>query len=160
MGAITRSPLTGTFLDSYGSGAFAGDLARALRPCYGVADTGRAAEPQVLVVENGTATFRPAGDLWGRDVAATAAALEGSVATVGPAGENRVRYGTIVTGGGTHHAGRGGARGDGREWPQGGRGEGRRPGPARFGPAAPGGVRTTVPGGRPGALARRRRDRL
>jgi aldehyde:ferredoxin oxidoreductase len=101
--------LTGTFLDSYGGGAFAGDLARALRPCYGVAVTGRAAEPQVLVVENGTATLRPAGDLWGRDVAATAAALEGSVATVGPAGENRVRYGTIATGGGTHHAGRGGA---------------------------------------------------
>jgi aldehyde:ferredoxin oxidoreductase len=107
--AVTRSPLTGTFLDSYGGGAFAGDLARALGPLSGVAVTGRAAEPRVLVVENGEGRLRPAGDLWGRDLAATDDALDGSVAAVGPAGEHRVRYATIATGGGAHHAGRGGA---------------------------------------------------
>jgi aldehyde:ferredoxin oxidoreductase len=107
--AVTRSPLTGAVLDSYGGGAFAGDLARSLGPLSGVAVTGRAPDPRVLVVENGEGRLRPAGDLWGRDVAATTAALEGSVAAVGPAGENRVHYATVATGGGAHHAGRGGA---------------------------------------------------
>jgi len=107
--AITRSPLTGTFLDSYAGGAFGGDLARALGPLSGVALSGRAADPQVLVVEDGGGTLRPAGDLWGADVVEASEAFDGAVACVGPAGEHRVRYATIATDGGDHHAGRGGA---------------------------------------------------
>lgn len=107
--AITRSPLTGAFLDSYSGGSFADDLAGALGPLAGVAVTGRAPEPQALVLEDGAATLQPAGDLWGNDVVETCDILEGSVACVGPAGENNVRYATIASGGGDHHAGRGGA---------------------------------------------------
>ena len=107
--AITKSPLTGAFLDSYSGGEFAGALAGALEDCLGAFITGRADDPLALVIEDGTATLEPAGELWGADAEATAEALEGNVACVGPAGEKRVSYATIAADGGDHHAGRGGA---------------------------------------------------
>ncbi|QCC49139.1 aldehyde ferredoxin oxidoreductase family protein [Halobellus limi] len=107
--AITRSPLTGTFLDSYSGGEFASSLVGALGGALGVAITGQADEPTVLEIADGTATLSPADDLWGRDVVETCDAFEGAVACAGPAGENRVRYATIASDGGDHHAGRGGA---------------------------------------------------
>jgi aldehyde:ferredoxin oxidoreductase len=106
--AITKSPLTGAFLDSYSGGEFAGALAGALSDCLGVLITGRADEPMALTIEDGTATLEPT-DTWGTDAAATAEAFEGQVACIGPAGENRVNYATIAADGGDHHAGRGGA---------------------------------------------------
>ncbi|MFD1599400.1 aldehyde ferredoxin oxidoreductase family protein [Halobellus rarus] len=107
--AITRSPLTGAFLDSYSGGEFAAALVGALDGALGVAITGRAEEPTVLELDDGTATLSSARDLWGRDVVETCDALADPVACVGPAGENRVRYATIASDGGDHHAGRGGA---------------------------------------------------
>ncbi|WP_336345248.1 aldehyde ferredoxin oxidoreductase family protein [Halalkalicoccus ordinarius] len=107
--AITKSPLTGAFLDSYSGGEFAGALAGSLGNCLGVMITGRAVEPLALVVEDGEATLEPAGELWGADAEATAETLEGRVACIGPAGEKRVSYATIAADGGDHHAGRGGA---------------------------------------------------
>jgi aldehyde:ferredoxin oxidoreductase len=107
--AITRSPLTGTFLDSYGGGEFGAALAGGLNPGLGIAVTGRADEPTVLELGGGDARLVPASDLWGSDVVETSEALEGRVACVGPAGEHRVRYATIASDGGDHHAGRGGA---------------------------------------------------
>ncbi|WP_256289305.1 aldehyde ferredoxin oxidoreductase family protein [Halobellus inordinatus] len=107
--AITRSPLTGTFLDSYSGGDFAANLVGALDGALGVAITGQAEEPTVLELDDGEATLSPEPDLWGRDVVETCDAFESSVACVGPAGENRVRYATIASNGGDHHAGRGGA---------------------------------------------------
>ncbi|MFD1685989.1 aldehyde ferredoxin oxidoreductase family protein [Halobellus litoreus] len=107
--AITRSPLTGTFLDSYSGGTFASSLVGALDGALGVAITGQADEPVALELEDGAATLSAATDLWGRDVVETCDAFEGTVACVGPAGENRVRYATIASDGGDHHAGRGGA---------------------------------------------------
>jgi aldehyde:ferredoxin oxidoreductase len=107
--AITRSPLTGTFLDSYSGGGFAAALVGALDGALGLAVTGRSDEPLVLEVDDGSATLAPAADLWGRDVIETCDALDGAVACVGPAGENEVRYATIASDGGDHHAGRGGA---------------------------------------------------
>ncbi|WP_336023715.1 aldehyde ferredoxin oxidoreductase family protein [Halobellus salinisoli] len=107
--AITRSPLTGTFLDSYSGGNFASALVGALDGALGIAVTGRSDEPQVLEIEDGEATLSPAGDLWGRDVVETCGTFDGAVACVGPAGENRVRYATVASDGGDHHAGRGGA---------------------------------------------------
>jgi aldehyde:ferredoxin oxidoreductase len=107
--AITRSPLTGAFLDSYSGGGFAAALVGALGDGIGVAITGRAEEPVVLELEDGDATLSPAADLWGRDVVETCDALDGQVACIGPAGEHRVRYATLATDGGDHHAGRGGA---------------------------------------------------
>jgi aldehyde:ferredoxin oxidoreductase len=107
--AITRSPLTGTFLDSYSGGDFAAALVAALDGALAVAITGRADEPVVLELDDGDATIVPAAALWGRDAVETCDALDGAVACVGPAGENRVRYATIASDGGDHHAGRGGA---------------------------------------------------
>ncbi|MFB6091076.1 MAG: aldehyde ferredoxin oxidoreductase family protein [Halobellus sp.] len=107
--AITRSPLTGTFLDSYSGGAFAGALVGALDGALGVAVTGASDEPQVLEIDDGEAALRSAADLWGRDVVETCDAFDAPAACVGPAGENRVRYATIASDGGDHHAGRGGA---------------------------------------------------
>jgi aldehyde:ferredoxin oxidoreductase len=106
---VTRSPLTGAFLDSYSGGAFATALAGALKNSLGIAVTGRAEEPMVLELEDGDGTLRPAADLWGSNVAAACDALDGPVACIGPAGEHRVRYATIASDGGDHHAGRGGA---------------------------------------------------
>jgi len=106
---VTRSPLSGTFLDSYSGGEFAAGLVGALGDAIGVVVAGRAEEPTVLELEDGRGTLRSAPELWGRDVVETCDALEGRVACVGPAGERRVRYATVASGGGDHHAGRGGA---------------------------------------------------
>ena len=107
--AITRSPLTGTFLDSYSGGDFADGLVAALDGALAVAITGVSEKPVVLELDDGEATLVPADDLWGRDVVKTCDALDGAVACVGPAGENQVNYATIASDGGDHHAGRGGA---------------------------------------------------
>jgi aldehyde:ferredoxin oxidoreductase len=107
--AITKSPLTGTFLDSYSGGAFADGLVGALDGAFGVAVTGQATEPVVLELDAGEVTLSPAAELWGRDAIETCEALDGAVACVGPAGENEIRYATIASDAGDHHAGRGGA---------------------------------------------------
>ncbi|WP_435176798.1 aldehyde ferredoxin oxidoreductase family protein [Halorussus sp. AFM4] len=107
--AVTRSPLTGAFLDSYAGGDFAGALAGALDDVIAVLVEGAADEPTVLRIRDGDAALEPAGDLWGGDAAETAEALDAPAACVGPAGERRVRYATIASDGGDHQAGRGGA---------------------------------------------------
>ena len=108
--AVTKSPLTGAFLDSYGGGTFPGRLAASLGPHLGVLVTGAADEPVVLSLSGGEATIEPAGDLWGLDTAATDDRFpDAAVACIGPAGENAVRYATVASDGGDHHAGRGGA---------------------------------------------------
>ena len=107
--AITKSPLTGTFLDSYSGGSFPDRLAGALPDCLAVLVTGRAADPVRLVLEDGDGRLEPA-ETWGRDTVETAAAFpDAGVACVGPAGEHRVAFATIASDGGDHHAGRGGA---------------------------------------------------
>ena len=106
--AITKSPLTGAFLDSYSGGDFAGALSGALSDCLGVLVTGRAEEPMALVITEGGATLEVT-EMWGGDTKETCEAFEGAVACIGPAGENQVNYATIAADGGDHHAGRGGA---------------------------------------------------
>jgi len=106
--AVTKSPLTGTFLDSYSGGRFPGALRGSLGDHLGLLVEGRAEEPVRLVVSGGAARIEPA-ETWGRDAAETCAAYEGVVACIGPAGENRVSYATIASDRTEHHAGRGGA---------------------------------------------------
>ena len=107
--AVTKSPLTGGFLDSYAGGTFPETLAGALSEHVGVLVTGAASEPVRLAVADDDATLEPAGT-WGADTAETAAAFpDAAVACIGPAGEKRVRYATIASDAGEHHAGRGGA---------------------------------------------------
>jgi len=106
--AITKSPLTGGFLDAYAGGEFPDALAGALGRHVALLITGAAEEPVRLVVADGDVTVEPAST-WGADVTDTAAALDAPAACIGPAGERTVRYATIATDGGDHHAGRGGA---------------------------------------------------
>jgi aldehyde:ferredoxin oxidoreductase len=106
--AITKSPLTGTFLDSYAGGRFPGVLAGAVPRHLGLLVEGRADEPVRIDVAEDDATIEPAAT-WGAETSATSEGVEGAVACIGPAGENQVAYATISTDGGDHHAGRGGA---------------------------------------------------
>jgi aldehyde:ferredoxin oxidoreductase len=107
--AITKSPLTGAFLDSYAGGAFPGALAGALDDHLGVLVVGAADDPVRLVVEGGDARIEPA-ESWGADAVETARAFpDAAVACIGPAGEYRVSYATIASDEADHHAGRGGA---------------------------------------------------
>jgi aldehyde:ferredoxin oxidoreductase len=106
--AVTKSPLTGTFLDSYAGGSFPPALAGALPDCLGVIVQGAAAEPLSLVIEDGEGRLEPA-DCWGQDTVETASAYpDASVACIGPAGEQEVVYATVASDAGDHHAGRGG----------------------------------------------------
>jgi aldehyde:ferredoxin oxidoreductase len=106
---VTKSPVTGCFLDSYAGGRFPARLAGALGEHRGLVVTGAAAEPVRVVVADGTARVEPA-TTWGADTAETAASFpDGAVACIGPAGEHRVAAATVASDGGDHHAGRGGA---------------------------------------------------
>ena len=106
---VTKSPLTGAFLDSYSGGFFPDRLAGALEDCMGILVTGCADEPVRLEVEEGHGRLEPA-ETWGKDTVETAAAFpDAAVACVGPAGERGVTYATVASDGGEHHAGRGGA---------------------------------------------------
>ena len=108
--AVTKSPLTGAFLDSYGGGSFASRLTGSLGDHLGVVIEGAADDPVALSIAGGEATIEPAGDLDGLDAAETDARYpDAAVACIGPAGEAGVRYATIASDGGDHHAGRGGA---------------------------------------------------
>ena len=107
---VTKSPLTGTFLDSYAGGTMAGRLAGSLGEHVGLLVTGRAARPVSLSVADGNVTLESADDCWGLDAReADERFPDAAVACIGPAGEHRVAYATIATDGGEHHAGRGGA---------------------------------------------------
>jgi aldehyde:ferredoxin oxidoreductase len=107
--AITKSPLTGTFLDSYSGGRFPAELTGALGKHMGLLVTGQADRPVAIVVEDGIARLDPAEEVWGRDAVTTDEAFGGAVACIGPAGENSVGYATIASEHAEHHAGRGGA---------------------------------------------------
>ncbi len=107
--AITKSPLTGIFVDSYTGGTFAEAFVGALAAHAGIIITGRADEPVMLHLADGSGTIEPATEQWGLDVAETTDSIDnGAVACIGPAGEAKVRYATIATDAGKHHAGRGG----------------------------------------------------
>ncbi|MFP4626484.1 MAG: aldehyde ferredoxin oxidoreductase family protein [Natronomonas sp.] len=107
--AITKSPLTGAFLDSYAGGDFPLTLAGALENHIAILVTGRASEPIRLEVEAGTARIEPTST-WGADTVETDRSFpEASVACIGPAGERQVAYATIASDEARHHAGRGGA---------------------------------------------------
>ncbi|MCD6461631.1 MAG: aldehyde ferredoxin oxidoreductase family protein [Thermoplasmata archaeon] len=108
---VTRSPLTGGFLDSHAGGHF-GPAMRRSGWDY-ILIEGRADEPLYLLVSPEGVEFNPADDLWGKDVFHTERTLKErhrpcEVASIGQAGENLVRYAAIATG--LHrHYGRGGA---------------------------------------------------
>ena len=119
-----RSPLTGLWGEANVGGFFGAELKFA--GYDGVLVTGRAAKPVYLLIDRGRASLEPADDIWGRDTydvadllaarhggggaeadgdgasaapaqaAGTAKLRRPRVFTIGPAGENLVRYAAIV----------------------------------------------------------------
>ncbi len=109
---VTRSPLTGAFLDSYASGALAVELKFAGYDALVI--TARASSPCYLWIEDDRVCFRDADRLWGSDTFDTEDEIrrqthpEAGVITIGPAGENLARFASINSDY-FRQAGRGGA---------------------------------------------------
>jgi len=110
---LSRSPLTGIYLDS----AAGGKLANAIkRSGYdGLLIKGKAEQPSYIFIQNGEVQILPAGDVWGKTTHQTEEILRerhklagrGSVLAIGPAGENLVPF-ACTTNDWYHQAGRGG----------------------------------------------------
>ena len=98
-----KSPLTGGIGETRTEGPFGMAIKGA--DIDAIIITGTAEKPTILKVENGTAEFLPAGELWGQTTSAAQAVLEekygegAHYALIGPAGENCVRFASIVTDG-------------------------------------------------------------
>jgi aldehyde:ferredoxin oxidoreductase len=104
---VSKSPLTGTILDSNSGGFWGKELHYAGYDALIV--HGKAEKPVYLIVKDEEVQFEDASSLWGLDVEATTNKLKeyGSVACIGPAGEKGVLYAGIMNDL-THTAGRGG----------------------------------------------------
>ena len=109
---VTKSPLSGFIGDSLSSSHFALELKRT--GLDAVVITGRASSLVYIVITDDAVEIRDAEPLRGKTPGETEAIIRGElsladirVATIGAAGENRVRFATISNEG--RHAGRGGA---------------------------------------------------
>lgn len=102
-----RSPLTGTVCHSSMGGMFASRLKSAGIDLLRV--VGKSANPAVLAISGERAELLRVDSLWGKGVSETVNSLahRGSVAAIGPAGENGVLFACIMSSGG-NAAGRGG----------------------------------------------------
>ncbi|KYK30206.1 MAG: hypothetical protein AYK23_04605 [Candidatus Proteinoplasmatales archaeon SG8-5] len=97
---VTRSPLTGGFLDSH-AGGHSGTGIKLSGYDYAVI-RGKASSPVYLKISRDGAQFSGASSLWGKGCFETESTLKqknpkGTVMSVGPAGENLVRYACINT---------------------------------------------------------------
>lgn len=96
LGAFTKGPLTGAFLESYSGGTMARSLQETGWDALVV--TGAAAGPIWLDVDSAGAQLRAANDLWGQDVFTADDRIRddldrrSSTLVIGPAGENRVAF--------------------------------------------------------------------
>ncbi|MDD5748140.1 MAG: aldehyde ferredoxin oxidoreductase family protein [Actinomycetota bacterium] len=95
----TKSPLTGTIA----SASLGGDFAVKLKSCGydGLILRGKSPRPVIIDITQGKFKIREAEKLWGQNTVRTQELLRSEVAStlcIGPAGENLVRYATIVSG--------------------------------------------------------------
>lgn len=108
---VTKSPRTGTFLDSYCGGRLG--FALRLSGLLGIGIIGRADSPLIVRFDGGNVSFEEASSLWGKSTYETEDLLEAStdetwqVLTIGPAGERRSPLAGVFSHG--RCAGRGGA---------------------------------------------------
>ncbi len=110
---VTKSPLTGTFLDSYAGGHFGSELKFA--GFDAIMLKGKAKQPAYLWINDGEAQIKSAEELWGSDTHETEKLIKEElgdkdvkVAAIGPAGENLVRF-SCITNELYRQSGRGGA---------------------------------------------------
>jgi aldehyde:ferredoxin oxidoreductase len=95
-----KSPLTKTLADSSSGGFFGATLKRT--GFNGIIVTGKASKPRYLLINNGHAELRDASHLWGKNVEETEQLLkkecdpQARVLTIGPAGENLVKYASVM----------------------------------------------------------------
>ena len=108
---VTRSPLSGFFIDAYYGGHFGAELKFA--GFDGIVITGRSEKPVMLVVEDGEARLVDASPYWGMKTFEFQEKLRGEeeyhdseITCIGPAGENLSPMACIISG--VHAAGRGG----------------------------------------------------
>lgn len=104
---VSRSPLTGTIYNCSAGGSFAWRLKASGVDVLFI--TGRSPLPVILSITSNKAAITSAAQLWGSDIPTTVTALKkhGSVAAIGPAGENGVLFANIIIGEG-NSVGRGG----------------------------------------------------
>src|SRR5688500_3593534 len=108
---VSKSPLTDRINDSLASSGFA--VAGKSCGCDAIVIVGRAPELSVLIIDDGEVRVESAAEYAGQTCEATASGLRSRlgvnfrIASIGPAGEQLVRYATISHDG--RHAGRGGS---------------------------------------------------
>ncbi len=99
---VGKSPLTNTWADSNSGGSVAVHLRNA--GYDGLLVKGRAAEPTLLVIDNGEVRFEAAGDLWGQEIPEVFDALQArfgtkrtvGVSAIGPAGEGQAKIASVM----------------------------------------------------------------
>ncbi|MFP4588943.1 MAG: aldehyde ferredoxin oxidoreductase family protein [Candidatus Acetothermia bacterium] len=96
---MSKSPNTNWVNGSYVGGFVGQELGKS--GYDGIIFRGRASEPTYLVIKDGQPRLKSAKALWGKDTATVEEKLqeeEGNVrvASIGPAGENKVRYACII----------------------------------------------------------------
>lgn len=95
---ITRSPLTGAWVDSYASGRIAWEIKMA--GWDGLALVGKSPDPCYVSVKNDRVEFRDASHLWGKNAFATEKQVlteteNAGTLVIGPAAENGVKFASI-----------------------------------------------------------------
>ena len=111
---VTRSPLTGIFLESDAGGSFGFHLKQS--GFDGLIIIGKAGSPTLLTIKDGRIGFEDASGVWGKDTMDTDAALRAvygkntGISCIGPAGEKMIPLAGIFHDGTDARAsGRGGA---------------------------------------------------
>ena len=107
---VTKSPLTGLFLDSHFGGFFAVEMKKAGWDIISFNDQSK--KPVYVIIKDDDITFKDAGEIWGEECLKTHNWLlkhEGKIKTavIGPAGEHLIKF-SAITVDGHRHAGRGG----------------------------------------------------
>jgi aldehyde:ferredoxin oxidoreductase len=99
---VTKSPLSNGIAETRCEGAFGRSLKAS--GYDGIVVRGQAADPTVLILSGEQVEFAGAEDVWGRDTYETTKIIRDryqtgpeGIAVIGPAGERRVRYASIVT---------------------------------------------------------------